>query len=936
MSHGLLRGCKLRGKLLLLGFRFLSASFLLFFSNFIRKIRGWSVSLFYLILIAFFVYFLLLSFLPLDPFAVDSLADDMNKSTVAGPFLGKLAGIDKGALDNKSNFILILSSEPIFSTIISEHSIFSLAMNKSNFLNSSLLNTTISDKLYDKKDFNLLFSNRSLFNATFFSNEINSRIIENTSVFSWDKIPGQDNGRLKEFLAKNSDLDWISNLEWINKSKIQKVNDGNVIKISNDTRNISLVRNDENNEVNLSIDGVVTEKFLVIKEDNESKIYKFNSIDDYYDNSILRNLTLEKAFGISYLRSLCYIEAAGNDSTVKHQIINDLYSNSSLKSLAISAVLSDNEIKINILEQIYNNPNSRFSSLSIIERDSNLRYQVFKLQHPYRLFFLVFIWHYWHIILALWLLFELAIWFDKARKVMEINDFSYDSKYSESTKKAGYDGIAALLSVRLNSLSRLYQSLNENRPIVSVAETNRPIPGAIRIGDVSDLTSTVFSDSSKLSILGFSITGSFINSLISWLIRRPRINGSLYDEEGKLILTANFSGEKGPLSWRVEPDNTSVEKEKEVNSLSKQVKQDTATIDHMVSELAYRIFSDLALEESHAVPWKATKYFSEGLRSYRDSLHGALDRRPKLLEAIRFFEKTLAEDVDHPWTHYNLGLAYTEMEISTSAEAYFVKAIHFHPYDWQPYYALAFNLYQRRNFDKAILLSSMALSFNPEYQDRAKIYDLMGLAHREEWMKSNRQLSEEYRDAGDCFFDAVKCSLIGLQSADNATQNERLNLAGRCIKDLASLLLEKGESRDAELLLDLATNLLPNDPSLHMALAEVCKSKKIDKSKENFRKGMDPSSVGYWAYLVPRMKDAESHLIRQDADVDRAAVDHVLNDFSSITADEMRQLEEAFRKAGNIQLSKIRELAQIKSVLENDENEQTDSRGVRQDGFRDS
>ena len=65
-------------------------------------------------------------------------------------------------------------------------------------------------------------------------------------------------------------------------------------------------------------------------------------------------------------------------------------------------------------------------------------------------------------------------------------------------------------------------------------------------------------------------------------------------------------------------------------------------------------------------------------------------------------------------------------------------------------------------------------------------------------------------------------------------------------------------------------------------------------------------------------------------------MNHVLNDFSSITADEMRQLEEAFRKAGNIQLSKIRELAQIKSVLENDENEQTDSRGVRQDGFRDS
>lgn len=854
-----------------LHFYFLLAKVSLFFKHYAEKIPKWSYLIAQLVLITILIYILLWVFLPLDPFGVNNIADNMNKSNAVGPFFGRIASIDMGEPDGESNFILTFSSEPIFSAVLSDHNIFVQAMDNTSFLNITLLNKTISDKLYDKKYFNLLFSSKDLFYKTFFSNAtIKARIVEITDksyMLSWDDIPRRDNGTLKEFLVENLNVSWIAN------AKIEKINNFSTFKIS--TRNSSEITpilpklNNKTKEIYIEIEDVRTDNFTLKVKNDSLIIYKLNSLDNYYDNNNLRNLTLDTAFETSYLRSLCYIEAAKNDISIKEQLINDLYSNYSLRSLALGAMAANNETRSSILKEIYNNHASKSNALSIIKKDGKLQYQFLKRQHPNLLFFFIFIWNYWYLILWLWLLYNLYKWFTEAKKSIEINDFSYDSKYSDSTKKEGYDGIAALLSVELNRLRRLYQSLNENRPLSSVAVTNCAIPGAIRTGDVTDLTSSVFSDSTKLSFMGFAITGSFINSLIGWIIRRPKINGSLYKEGDTMILTARLSGVKGPgkesLSWRVECHSSSFGKEKTADHSTE---NENAILDNMISELAYRIFSsDLFLEESHTVPWKATMYFSKGLRSYRDSLNGALDRRPKLLQAIRFFEKALAEDEDHPWAHYNLGLAYTEMRIMTSAEASFKKAIHFHPDNWQPYYALAFNHYVMKDFDEAISLCDTALSCRLEHSEKAKIYDLMGLSWRRSWKISD--LDGEYNHAENSLLKAVKFSLIGLRSASNTRRNERLALAYRCIKDLEQLLLEKEKRSDAECLLDLATKSLPNNPSPH--------------------------------------------------NVDITSVDDALNNFSKITVDELQQLKERLRNEGNLKYQEIEELILIKSVIENDE-----------------
>ncbi len=86
-------------------------------------------------------------------------------------------------------------------------------------------------------------------------------------LFSWDKIPGNDNLKLIEFLRQNFSIDWIEN------TKIKKI-DGTIIKASSREHLLLLRLNDEKTRVNLMIDDGRTDNFIVTPEDGELNIYK--------------------------------------------------------------------------------------------------------------------------------------------------------------------------------------------------------------------------------------------------------------------------------------------------------------------------------------------------------------------------------------------------------------------------------------------------------------------------------------------------------------------------------------------------------------------------------------------------------------------------------------------------------------------------------------
>jgi hypothetical protein len=85
-------------------------------------------------------------------------------------------------------------------------------------------------------------------------------------LFSWDEIPGNDNGKLIEFLIDKFGIDWVKTAE------IEKIDNGNTIKISTEINHLSLNLNQEKTEVIFKIDDVRTDKIMAKMENGKLNI----------------------------------------------------------------------------------------------------------------------------------------------------------------------------------------------------------------------------------------------------------------------------------------------------------------------------------------------------------------------------------------------------------------------------------------------------------------------------------------------------------------------------------------------------------------------------------------------------------------------------------------------------------------------------------------
>jgi DNA primase small subunit len=86
--------------------------------------------------------------------------------------------------------------------------------------------------------------------------------IEITPLFKWDKIPGNDNARLIEYLS-----DKKFRIDSLNTAKIEKIDNGRIIKVITVNNHISLIINNEKTKVRLEIDNGMAEEFI-LKEEN--------------------------------------------------------------------------------------------------------------------------------------------------------------------------------------------------------------------------------------------------------------------------------------------------------------------------------------------------------------------------------------------------------------------------------------------------------------------------------------------------------------------------------------------------------------------------------------------------------------------------------------------------------------------------------------------
>jgi len=109
--------------------------------------------------------------------------------------------------------------------------------------------------------------------------KINENIRKNLNsyLFSWDEIPGNDDGRLIRFLTQNFGI------EWAKTAKIEKIEDDKTIRISTERNSLSLRLKTrlKKSKVIIEFDDVRTDEELIGKIEN-SKLNIYNSNNEHF------------------------------------------------------------------------------------------------------------------------------------------------------------------------------------------------------------------------------------------------------------------------------------------------------------------------------------------------------------------------------------------------------------------------------------------------------------------------------------------------------------------------------------------------------------------------------------------------------------------------------------------------------------------------------
>jgi|GEM_PF-3504834 len=91
-------------------------------------------------------------------------------------------------------------------------------------------------------------------------------------LFSWDEVPGNDSGRLIEFLKQNYGIDWAKT------AKIDKIDNDKTIRVSTEKNCLSLKLNPEKTKVNLIINNSKANEFIVEMKNGKLNLYKSQKI----------------------------------------------------------------------------------------------------------------------------------------------------------------------------------------------------------------------------------------------------------------------------------------------------------------------------------------------------------------------------------------------------------------------------------------------------------------------------------------------------------------------------------------------------------------------------------------------------------------------------------------------------------------------------------
>ena len=417
-----------------------------------------------------------------------------------------------------------------------------------------------------------------------------------------------------------------------------------------------------------------------------------------------------------------------------------------------------------------------------------------------------------------------SIW--RLRRQTVVEDFTI---YEPSSQTATTDprGLGSLLANELESLGRLFQTVDEQRAVSTAPGVQRNLEAAFKgqapktLFDEADLSASDV----KLGPLALPV-GKFM-AFLGRMLQGPRLVGSLHVEKidqqmDRYTLAARWVGGDKPFSWEVAKefprpagDNPKLPPGESVNTTKDPGAEMETTINvSLIRELAYRIFTDLALSPK-VVRWEATKALRESLRAYRSCLRTAKDATLNLKRAEHYLMEAISIDGDMSLAYYNLGVVYTELERGEAAIAAFTKATELDKDFWEPAYGLAREYYNKMNevrdyqstFNQVMNWCERVKKLQP---DNAKVLNLQGRTHLKKAINLlSSSHDSECQEAVTCLEQAVKLAWKSFRKeitsgkyasgkyasiADREAVRQRYETFLVCLHNLATAHLESADN----------------------------------------------------------------------------------------------------------------------------------------------
>lgn len=457
----------------------------------------------------------------------------------------------------------------------------------------------------------------------------------------------------------------------------------------------------------------------------------------------------------------------------------------------------------------------------------------------------------------------------RARRRIVIVEFA---DYTEDAALKGCGrGLASRVRNELASITTLYRTIDEAMP----PQRGQIVRVTVGVEDVLDSLKDVIGPDSSTEVGFFKIPFGALVRGIGWLVRGPRLTGSLHRDGDHLLILADLSGGGLSGTWRVSSRD---------DLAGEEPRPATAEVYALAEQLAYRIITSLGNLGSPR--WEAVRCFTNGLRAYRTTQVTRGDIAPELRRAEREFINALSLDRTFSQCHYNLGVVYQGMRVHESAEASYRQILEENP-DWsEAYYALATVYFDAGEREKAGIFARKMIEIRP---DDARAWNHNGIAryaHQDAEARGRGDLEQDFR--GPAWDEIVRSFEIaaalawrGLCAAALRQPSRPLakekQLAVRCATNLG---IVRGFARDREglrTILEQAFRLAPRDARAHLIRGEALFDEEQWQASraelfQVFGDGLDLNDhVERWIYLL------SVHLaLSNEADLGRAYV-NVLN-----------------------------------------------------------